>query len=106
MMKAIDIVEIENNTTCLTDEFIAHRLGLIPLTSREVGQYEEARVCTIFVFRRMLFIVMIVVVVYRTVAVMMKGVQSALSRCVCTSRELNRQRVPCTALKYKVMIQM
>lgn len=42
---AIDLVEVEANTSALPDELLAHRLGLIPLTATQVEAVKYTRDC-------------------------------------------------------------
>lgn len=43
---AIDLIEVEVNSTALCDEFIAHRLGLIPLACDCVDEFRYGRECS------------------------------------------------------------
>jgi DNA-directed RNA polymerase II subunit RPB3 len=48
---AIDMVEIEANTTVLVDEFLSHRLGMVPLTSTNCEEgMRYKRVCDVLSF--------------------------------------------------------
>lgn len=42
---AIHLVNIENNTSVLHDEFLAHRLGLVPLTSGKANKFNFRQDC-------------------------------------------------------------
>lgn len=42
---AIDLVDVITNTTAINDDFLAHRLGMIPLTSSVVDKFEFSSEC-------------------------------------------------------------
>ena len=43
---AIDLVQVKENTSVLNDEFIAHRIGLVPIVSESVDQFMTHKQCT------------------------------------------------------------
>ena len=43
---AIDLVQVRENTSVLNDEFIAHRIGLVPLVSESVDSFSKHKECT------------------------------------------------------------
>ena len=42
---AIDLIELRENTSALHDEFIGHRLGLVPLASDQIDSYVTSEEC-------------------------------------------------------------
>ena len=42
---AIDLVQVRENTSVLNDEFIAHRIGLVPLVSERVDNFSRHKEC-------------------------------------------------------------
>ena len=42
---AVELVSIINNSSVLSDEYISHRLGLVPLISSDVDNYKYTKDC-------------------------------------------------------------
>ena len=42
---AIDLIDMEDNTGVLHDEFLAHRIGLLPVGSNDISSFKRADEC-------------------------------------------------------------
>ena len=47
---AIDLVQVSENTSVLNDEFIAHRIGMVPIYSETVDAFTVTNQCTCYDF--------------------------------------------------------
>lgn len=89
LLVAIDMVEIETNTTVLPDEFIAHRLGMIPLVSANCD--EAIRYTRVSYVAAVLFLWVPILSIYRTVHAT-NNVNIVQSSCVSTSHATKPER--------------
>ena len=88
-LEAIDMVEIETNTTVLPDEFIAHRLGMIPLVSANCD--EAIRYTRVSYISASLIVHVLILLVFR-IALAMNNVNTAPSNYVSTSHATKPER--------------